>query len=211
MAAEAASSDVIIVGGGIGGSFVARALTEAGLSCLILEAGRQYQKGEYPAREVDANSQLYWGGGMELNATADLVLLRPKVLGGGSVVNQALVDRFDDDALDAWVGDLGRAVPRPGPSSSPGTTGPRREIAIQTIPEEQRNGNARIFAEGCRLNGFQVAPLRRAQRDCRIAGGERLHRVPGRLPAGEQAEHAVDPAQAGRRHRPAQRCCRSSR
>ncbi len=170
MATEDASSDVIVVGGGIGGSFVARALTAAGLRCLILEAGRRYQRGQYPVREVDANSQLYWGGGLELNATADLALLRPKVLGGGSVVNQALVDRFDDDALDSWVRASGvhflaRAELEPWYDRA------EAELAIQTIPAELRTGNARVFAAGCESNGFRTAPLRRAQSDCRTQEG----------------------------------------
>lgn len=170
MAADDASSDVIIVGGGIGGSFVAKALTEAGLSCRVLEAGKHYQKGAYPAREVDANSQLYWGGGMELNTTADLVLLRPKVLGGGSVVNQALVDRFDDDALDAWVAASGvKSLAKA--DLEPWYDRAEAEIAIQTIPAELRNGNAKVFLAGCEQNGFQTAALRRAQSDCKTREG----------------------------------------
>jgi choline dehydrogenase-like flavoprotein len=170
VASDDASSDVIIVGGGIGGSFVAKALTGAGLSCLLLEAGRRYEKGQYPTREVDANSQLYWGGGMELNTAADLVLLRPKVLGGGSVVNQALVDRFDDDALDSWAKASG--IPSLAKAElERWYDAAEAEIAIQTIPAELRNGNARVFQAGCEANGFQTAALRRAQGDCRTHEG----------------------------------------
>jgi choline dehydrogenase-like flavoprotein len=166
VASDSASSDVIVVGGGVGGSFVAKELTAAGRTVVLLEAGRQYGKGTYPRHEVDANSQLYWGGGMELNTAADLVLLRPKVVGGGSVVNQALVDRFDDDALDAWVkasgvGFLARAELERWYDRA------EAELAIETIPAERRNGNAKVFLAGCEANGFQTAPLRRAQSDCR--------------------------------------------
>jgi choline dehydrogenase-like flavoprotein len=169
VASDSASSetfDAIVVGGGIGGSFVAKELAVAGLSVLVVEAGRHYAKGAYPRREVDANSQMYWGGGLELNTTADLVLLRPKVVGGGSVVNQALVDRFDDDALDSWVkasgvGFLARAELDPWYGKA------EAEIAMETIPAERRNGNAKVFLAGCEANGFQTAPLRRAQSDCK--------------------------------------------
>jgi choline dehydrogenase-like flavoprotein len=168
VASVSASSDVdvIVVGGGIGGSFVAKELTAAGRSVLLLEAGRHYARGRYPRREVDSNSQMYWGGGLELNTAADLVLLRPKVVGGGSVVNQALVDRFDDDALDSWVaasgiGFLARQELEPWYDRA------EAEIAIETIPAERRNGNAKVFLAGCEANGFQTAPLRRAQSDCK--------------------------------------------
>jgi choline dehydrogenase-like flavoprotein len=166
VASDSASFDVIVAGGGIGGSFVAKELTAAGLTVLLVEAGRHYARGQYPRREVDSNSQMYWGGGLELNTTADLVLLRPKVVGGGSVVNQALVDRFDDEALDSWakvsgVGFLRRAELEPWYDRA------EAEIAIETIPAERRNGNAKVFLAGCEANGFQTAPLRRAQSDCR--------------------------------------------
>ena len=60
------------------------------MQCLLLEAGKEFTRDTYPRQEIDANSQLFWGGGIELNTDATIGLLRPKVVGGGSVVNQAL-------------------------------------------------------------------------------------------------------------------------
>src|SRR6476659_4118859 len=94
--------DAIIVGAGISASFIAQALTEAGLKCVMREAGQQFTRETYPRTELDANAQLYWGGGIELTKDAGIGLLRPKAVGGGSIVNQALLDRFDDSAFDAW-------------------------------------------------------------------------------------------------------------
>ena len=94
--------DALIVGAGVSGSFIANALVQKGLKCAMLEAGRDFSRDTYPRTEVDAHSLLYWGGGVELTSDAKIGLLRPKVVGGGSVVNQALLDRFDDDAFDSW-------------------------------------------------------------------------------------------------------------
>src|SRR4029079_143412 len=94
--------DALIVGAGVSGSFIANTLVQAGLKCLMLEAGHDFDRTTYPRTEVDANSLLYWGGGVELTKDANIGLLRPRVVGGGSVVNQALLDRFDDDAFDSW-------------------------------------------------------------------------------------------------------------
>src|SRR4051794_19396812 len=91
--------DALIVGGGVSGSFIAHSLTSAGLECLIVEAGSSFTRDTYPRKEIDANSRLYWSGGVELTDDAGIGLLRPKCVGGGSIVNQALVDRFDDDAF----------------------------------------------------------------------------------------------------------------
>lgn len=163
-------TDVIVVGAGIGGSFMAYRLASRGLRVLLIEAGRHYNAATYPRNEMDANSTLYWSGGMELDDQARLIILRPKAVGGGSVVNQALVDRFDDIALDSWRKDSGiewfnstdlRAY----------YDRAEAELAIQEIPEKYANGNAVIFREGFKKNGYGYLPLRRAQSDCRYEDG----------------------------------------
>jgi choline dehydrogenase-like flavoprotein len=162
--------DAILVGAGISGSWIADALTAAGLRCLMLEAGRSYSRETYPRNELDANSQLYWGGGIELNREATIGLLRPKVVGGGSVVNQALLDRFDDVALDSWREASGVEFLRRD-RLDPFYDRAADQISIQTVPEEHRNGNAEVFRRGFELNGYRCAPLERAQRDCRFEDG----------------------------------------
>ena len=162
--------DVIIIGGGVSGLAWARDLALAGMQPLVLEAGNRYDRNSYPRTELDGSAQLYWGGGVELTTDAAIGILRPKVVGGGSIVNQALVDRFDDIALDDWRADSGVDW---------FTTGDMDEwyaraegsVAINTVPEEYRNRNAEIFAEGFRRNGYVCAPLRRAQSDCHFEDG----------------------------------------
>jgi choline dehydrogenase-like flavoprotein len=162
--------DAIIVGAGVSGSWIANALVQGGMRCLLLEAGRRFARDTYPRNELDANSQLFWGGGTELTRDAAIVLLRPKVVGGGSVVNQALLDRFDDVALDDWrevsgVEFLARS------ELDPWYDRVADQIPIQTVPEEYRNGNAEVFRRGFEANGYRCAPLERAQRDCRFEDG----------------------------------------
>lgn len=162
--------DAIIVGAGVSGSFMANELTAAGLKCLMLEAGKFFNRKTYPRHEVDANSQLYWGGGIELNHDASIGLLRPKVVGGGSIVNQALVDRFDDDALDSWREVSG--IPfLSSEGIAPWYDKAEGRICMQNIPTKYRNRNAQIFREGFDNNGYEWAPLRRAQRNCHYEDG----------------------------------------
>jgi len=47
--------DVVIVGSGCSGSFLAWKLTEAGFSCLLLEAGSYFHAETYPRKEIDSN------------------------------------------------------------------------------------------------------------------------------------------------------------
>jgi choline dehydrogenase-like flavoprotein len=164
------SYDVIVIGAGVSGSFIARDLSRGGCSTLVLEAGSSFTRHTYPRQEIDANSRLYWGGGVELNTSATLALLRPKVVGGGSVVNQALMDRFDENALDSWRSVSGVNFFTEA-DMAPWYAQAEADLIIQEIPARWRNGNAEIFEAGFERNGFKCAPLKRAQRDCRFEDG----------------------------------------
>lgn len=162
--------DALIVGAGVSGSFIANTLVQAGLKCLMLEAGYDFDRTTYPRTEVDANSLLYWGGGVELTKDANIGLLRPKVVGGGSVVNQALLDRFDDDAFDSWRDASG--VPfLTRRDLDPWYERAAAQIRISKVPEQYANGNAAVFRDGFARNGYRCAPLVRAQRDCHFEDG----------------------------------------
>ncbi|HXH75618.1 MAG TPA: GMC family oxidoreductase [Bacteriovoracaceae bacterium] len=164
------SYDVIVIGAGISGSFLAEEMALSGRRTLVLEAGSAFTRTNYPRQEIDSNSRLYWGGGVELNTSATLGLLRPKVVGGGSIVNQALVDRFDKSALDSWKSNSGINYFNTD-DMAPWYEKAEGGLTINEIPAEWRNGNAKIFAEGFKANGYTCAPLQRAQKDCRFADG----------------------------------------
>ncbi len=162
--------DAVIIGAGTSGGFISQALTQAGMRCVVLEAGKDYTRKTYPRKDLDANAQLYWGGGVELTSDAGIGLLRPKVVGGGSVVNGALMDRFDDVAFDAWreqsgVSFLSRS------DLDPFYDRANQQIAIEDIPEGYRNGNADVFRRGFERTGYRHAALHRAQSGCHYEDG----------------------------------------
>ncbi|MDH5581564.1 MAG: GMC family oxidoreductase [Bdellovibrionales bacterium] len=161
--------DLIIIGGGISGSFIAEALSQD-LRILILEAGINYKLKEYPIHEVHTSAKMYWGGGIEFNTDANIAFLRPKVVGGGSVINGALVDRFDDIAFDDWKGQT-KVNFFNSKDMGPWYEKAESKFQIQYIPEEGRNGNAEIFAQGMKAKGFSYSPLRRAQKNCAYEEG----------------------------------------
>ncbi|KAB1502791.1 GMC family oxidoreductase [Corynebacterium sp. 320] len=162
--------DAIIIGAGTSGLNVARELSRAGWNCLGLEAGTRYNRHTYPTKEAYGSSQMYWGGGIELNTEASLAILRPKVVGGGSILNQALMDRFDEVAFSSWRDKSGVTFLNED-DLDPYYTRAEGNMALQTVPEDNRNKNAEFFAKGFEANGYEYAPLRRAQADCHFEHG----------------------------------------
>src|SRR5271154_2989528 len=101
------SHDFAIIGSGVSGGRIAYELTLGGDRCVMLEAGREYGglgsgSPPFPDNEMDYSTQLFWGGGLEVSADGHLGFLRARCLGGTSIVNQALLDRFDDLAWGDW-------------------------------------------------------------------------------------------------------------
>lgn len=162
--------DYLILGAGVSGIIMAKELTANGANVTLVEAGEYFNKDTYPQKEIDANSKLYWGGGIELNHQATIGFLRPKVVGGGSIVNQALLDRFDNVALESWSEVSGIkefSVEKMKAWYEKAESG----VKIQEIPKEYRNANADIFIQGFKNLGYECAPLKRAQSGCEYEKG----------------------------------------
>jgi len=157
--------DYIIVGAGTAGGILAHNLVKAGAKCLLLEAGQHLTKETFPAAEADASAQMYWGGGIEFSEDARMAFLRGKLVGGGSVVNQALMDRFDDVAINDWRDESGVDF-FTKETMDPLYDKAESMIALHTFKAEERTRNAELFVEGCNKCGYEWHFLRRAQKDC---------------------------------------------
>jgi choline dehydrogenase-like flavoprotein len=162
--------DFVIVGSGVSGGRAAWELTQGGARCLLLEAGREFNRKTFPREEIDSSTQLFWGGGLELSTDGRLGLLRAKCVGGTSIVNQALLDRFDDNAWDDWRERTGVKFFSKAEMEAH-YAGCAAELKIGSIPEKNYNRNARTFISAFDQGGHGWKPLDRAQEDCRLDQG----------------------------------------
>lgn len=162
--------DCVIVGSGTSGGVIAHYLTEGGMRCLLLEAGDAYGADTFPENDMDGSARMFWGGGLELSTTAEMAFLRARCLGGTSVVNQCLLDRFDEHAWAGWQAASGVGF-LSGEEMTPHYAEVEGRLSIREIPASYHNRNARLFVEGCEKRGYGWAPLRRGETDCAIEEG----------------------------------------
>lgn len=162
--------DFIIVGSGPSGGLLAHNLHQSGAKCLLVEAGKFYRKNTFPENETDFTAQLYWGSGMEFDEKSKVVFLRAKAVGGTSIVNQALLDRFDDIAFNDWKAQSGVDFFN-SEAMSPFYEKVENLMKMHTFVENELNRNAQIFTKTCDSLNYKWKYLRRGSDDCALEKG----------------------------------------
>ncbi len=157
--------DFIIIGSGASGGVLAYRLTQAGADCLLLEAGQDHGPRTYPSNEMRANAQLMWGGGSDFTSDAKTILLRGKVVGGGTIINQCLLDRFDDIALDDFAERSGMDDLRLA-QMAPYYDTAESLVQLHRYERADWNRNAELYAESFEQCGYQWDYLRRGESNC---------------------------------------------
>lgn len=157
--------DFIIVGSGASGSVLAHYLSQAGAKVLLLEAGRRFSAETFPRNEMDANAQLMWNGGMDASTDAATLFIRGKAVGGGTIINQCLLDRFDDLAFDDWR--TASCIPfLRSTDMARHYDAVESQLTLHHMQREDWNRNAELYVEGFEKLGLAWAPLRRGQSNC---------------------------------------------
>ncbi len=162
--------DFIIVGSGSSGGILAKNLHESGASVTLIEAGKFFRKETFPRTEAAYSSQLFWGGGLEFDDKAKTAFLRARCVGGTTIVNQCLQNRFDDLAFDDWRERSGVDFLSVD-GMDPYYQKVEDIIALHNFERKEFTRNAEIFTSGCDKTGYKWKYLRRGQSDCKTMEG----------------------------------------
>lgn len=162
--------DYIVVGSGASGGLLASNLHRLGADVLLIEAGKAYDKKNFPNNEMRGSAALYWGGGFEFDSEAKTAYLRSRCLGGTTIVNQALLDRFDEDVFNDWKNRTGISWMEQSELDKSYEAVESR-LKLKTFEDKDMNNNARLFKMACEKLGYDWKYLRRGQDDCALERG----------------------------------------
>jgi choline dehydrogenase-like flavoprotein len=100
--------DVVVVGSGAGGASVARALSEAGVSVIVVEEGDYYDASTYSRDVFESLPRLYRDSGLTVAEGRPAIPLPVgRCVGGTTVINSGTCFRAPGDILMRWREDHG--------------------------------------------------------------------------------------------------------
>jgi hypothetical protein len=100
--------DVVVVGSGAGGASVARVLSEAGMSVIVVEEGDYYDASSYSTDVFEALPRLYRDSGLTVAEGRPAIPLPiGRCVGGTTVINSGTCFRAPGDILTRWRDDHG--------------------------------------------------------------------------------------------------------
>ena len=100
--------DVVVVGSGAGGASVARVLSEAGMSVIVVEEGDYYDASSYSRDVFDSLPKLYRDSGLTVAEGRPAIPLPVgRCVGGTTVINSGTCFRGPADVLGRWRSEFG--------------------------------------------------------------------------------------------------------
>lgn len=159
--------DVCVVGSGAGGAVVAKELSEAGLSVIMLEEGGYFNVPDFRANDtINSIVNLYRDGGSTvLMGKPNVLYTEGRCVGGSTTINGGMCWRTPDKILKRWQWEKGL-----------GDLTPKRMdfffkrveemLAVAPVLPEARNEDSEILKRGAEKLGYRVKANLRAHRAC---------------------------------------------
>lgn len=98
--------DVLIIGSGSGAGVVAHTLSESGLTSLVLEKGKYFNKSEFNF-DYNEGQKLYESNGTLASSSQDIFILAGSTFGGGSTVNWSACLKTPFKVRKEWYDEYG--------------------------------------------------------------------------------------------------------
>ncbi len=157
--------DVVVVGSGGGGAPAAYELSKAGLTVMVLEAGKWVRPEDFTQREIDTVGAVYVDQGGQAAKDGTVGILQGECVGGSTVINGEVCFRIPDFVLEQWSGEFGVRGMSPQ-EMAPIFEHVERMINVTPNAGKYLEAGERISAGMTKL-GLNIQPVARNVKDCR--------------------------------------------
>jgi choline dehydrogenase-like flavoprotein len=170
MGRATADADAVVVGSGAGGAVAAARLRQAGKSVVLIEEGPYIRPEQFSTDLAAAARQLYRDQGERaMLGTMIIPTQQASVVGGTTVINNAVCFRLPDDVLDEWV----QTERLEG--LSPAVLAPyfdelEQFLSISDTPEPYLGRHNVLLRQACQTLGWEGEVIRRNVKDCKGCG-----------------------------------------
>jgi len=162
--------DVVVIGSGCGGATVAKHLSEAGHSVVIVEQGGYFTaaRGDFDQLSDNMLARIDGGRGLDTSVNGEIALMYGNCVGGASVHYWADSWRLPKDRNEIY--------------QSLGVTGHEHEVLDPIFTEIEKDLNVhladpvyhnrmnQLFSDGARKLGWHVEDVPQARRGCVASG-----------------------------------------
>ncbi len=163
-AGEGEECDVVVVGSGAGGAVAATALAEAGLDVIVLEAGDNYSRDNYPEDRLDAIASLYRDGGLTIaEGRPSIPVPVARTVGGTTVINSGTCFRAPDQLLAGWRDRYGIEW---ADRLDPDFAEAEEFLRVTPLDPERMGRNGQLAMEGAAAIGASGGPISRNAGKC---------------------------------------------
>ena len=145
--------DVVVCGGGAGGSMAARELARAGRSVLLIEEGGDHLPADFDQREDHMFPRLFQEMGGRRTEDLAMLVMGGRGLGGSTAHNQSLCKRTPDAVLGEWRSEHG--IDGVGPADmAPFFEEVERDLGVVPIADAQVNVHNALIKRGMDALGY---------------------------------------------------------
>jgi len=162
-------ADVVVVGSGPSGAVVAKEVTDAGKSVVLVEEGPPFVPSEFEFDGGLSMARTMREGGLRTTSGTLMPTMQAIALGGGSLVNSAICNRAPGFILDRWCTDF-ELEHSTRADLDPHYDAVGKFLGIAVTPENILGRRNLLFRDGCNALGYQCEPILRNVRGCRGSG-----------------------------------------
>jgi len=165
--AMVADADYVVIGTGPSGATVAKVLTEAGYEVAMIEEGRWVKAEEFDGSSFTAQKKCY----RELGTVAAMgknmmPIIQGRCVGGGSVINAAIIWRMPEDVFERWVREFHLSDALAWKDLESAFDILESELNVKPVSPEAMGRNNALLLEGANKLGLESRIIPRNEKGC---------------------------------------------